>query len=405
MDKSLTSRLSLELEPIADSASHGDARAAAPPTAVAPPPAPALRREDAAKFLAAAAREVEAGWIERPLWESLLAQCKGDEAATKDAYVRTRATELQLEKRNGPDTRSPASPRAAMTKALESAPGLSAAAIPGPKGRIALDFRSPRIIAIAACAVTLIGIGLWLAMRTVDQDAGASTAMPASAARVAHAAVAARAQGAKPAEDPVGQPTAVDDGLVARIDKLRDVGNWNVLVLLATEWTRREPDNPRAWVQLSDGYLELRQLPEALDAATRATQAAPTDADAWRHLARVHLALDRVEDAARDFEHIVALDGRDVQSLGRVGELNARLGRFAEAKAAFDKVLALYPDDVNAGCGLAFVARQQGQGHDAEAIEKDLRARGRTCADWALVPDNSPPQAAAYRRAVPRKGG
>lgn len=405
MDKSATSPLSLELEPIADSASHGDARAAVPPATVARPAAPTLRREDAAKFLAAAAREVEAGWIERPLWESLLVQCKGDEAATKDAYVRTRATELQLEKRNGPDTRSPASPSAAMARAQEPAPGPSAAAIASPKGRLSLDLRSPRIIAIAACAVTLIGLGLWLALRTVDQDASASTVIPESAARVAHAAVAARAQGTKPAAEPVPQPTAYDDGLIARIDKLKDVGNWNVLVLLATEWTRREPGNPRAWVQLSDGYLELRQLPEALDAATRATQAAPADADAWRHLARVHLALDRVEDAARDFDRIVALDGRDVQSLGRVGELNARLGRFAEAKAAFDKVLALYPDDVNAACGLAFVARQQGQARDADVIDKDLRARGRTCAEGTLVPDSAPPQAAAYRRAVPRKGG
>jgi tetratricopeptide (TPR) repeat protein len=402
MDKSITSPLSLQLEPIEDSPSHGDARAAA---AVAPPPAPALQREDAAKFLAAATREVDAGWIERPLWESLLAQCKGDEAATKDAYVRTRATELQLEKRNGPDTRSPSPPRAAMAQAQEPARRPASTALPRPKGRLSLDFRSPRIIAIAACAVTLIGLGLWLALRTVDQDAGASAAMPESAARVAQAAVAARAQGAKPAAEPLAQPAVVDDGLIARIDKLRDVGNWNVLVLLATEWTRREPGNPRAWVQLSNGYLELRQLPEALDAATRATQAAPTDTDAWRHLARVHLALDRVEDAARDFDQLVTLDSRDVQSLGRVGELNARLGRFAEAKAAFDKVLALYPDDVNAACGLTFVARQQGQARDAEAIDKDLRARGRTCADWALVPDSAPAQAAAYRRAVPRKGG
>ena len=62
------------------------------------------------------------------------------------------------------------------------------------------------------------------------------------------------------------QPAVADDGLLARIDKLREVGNWNVLVLLATEWTRREPGNPRAWMQLSEGYVELRQLPEALDA-------------------------------------------------------------------------------------------------------------------------------------------
>ena len=174
---------------------------------------------------------------------------------------------------------------------------------------------------------------------------------------------------------------STDDGLVQRIARLSDAGNWNVVVLLASEWTRREPGNVHAWTQLSVGYMKLRQLGEALDAATKATQLAPGDPLAWRTLGQVNLELDRAADALRAFEQVVALDARDVQSLVRVGMLDAQLSRLPEAKSAFERALSANPDDVDAACGQAYVARQQGFAKDAEAMEKALLARGRNCRD------------------------
>jgi cytochrome c-type biogenesis protein CcmH/NrfG len=175
---------------------------------------------------------------------------------------------------------------------------------------------------------------------------------------------------------------SADEGLGVRIAKLRDAGNWNVMVLLASEWTRREPANVQAWIQLSVGYARLRQFGDALEAATKATQLAPADPLAWRNLAQVRMESDQRAEALQAFEQAVALDGRDVQSLVRVGMLNAQLAQFPQAKAAFDKVLTANPDDVDAWCGSAFVARQQGQVKDADSIEKKLQALGRTCQDW-----------------------
>ena len=92
----------MELEPI-EQPSRGAAPFAATPVASAAFVMPAdnsVSREDQSRFLAAAIREHEAGWIDRPLWEWVLAQSAGDEAKAKDAYIRARATVLQLDKRD-----------------------------------------------------------------------------------------------------------------------------------------------------------------------------------------------------------------------------------------------------------------------------------------------------------------
>lgn len=400
-------KLTLELEPIAlepmaaESARPEPSPAAgtAPPPPVAVPPTP--RREDLGRFLTAAAREVEAGWIERPLWESILAQCKGDEAATRDAYIRTRATVLKLEHRDarGPATTTPAAAAPVPRESGRPASRKAAHAEVLPRrAAFRVDFRSPAVLAAAAAAALLVvGGGYWIFSEGSEAVAPAVTAAPAKAA------TAAAAHTAAPGGDKATVPPP-DDGLVARIAKVRDVGNWNVVVLLCTEWTRREPANPAAWLQLSDGYLKLQQYSEALDAATHASQVAPTDAAVWRHLAGVHVALDRYDDALRDYRQAIALDTRDVASLNRIGDIATRLGQYADAHAAYDQALALYPDDVDASCGQAFATRQQGLARDAEAIEKAIAARDHSCTDWKARHANEPSQATSYRTVKPARG-
>jgi tetratricopeptide (TPR) repeat protein len=403
MEPKLTLELEpLSLEPTTASTSRPEPSPAAAPAAMpAAPAAPASKREDLGRFLTAAAREVEAGWIERPLWESILAQCKGDEAATRDAYIRMRATALKLEQREakGPPATAPAAAAMAPREAARPAARKAAQAEVLPRrAAFKVDFRSPAVLAATAAVVLLlIGGGFWIFSEGSDAIAPTVTAAPKPAA-------AAAAHPATPAA--VKSDTAPpDDGLVARIAKVRDVGNWNVVVLLCTEWTRREPANPAAWLQLSDGYLKLQQYAEALDAATHASQVAPTDAGVWRHLASVNVALDRFDDALRDYRQAVALDGRDVASLNRIGDIATRLGQYADAHAAYDQALALYPDDVDASCGQAFATRQQGLVKDADAIEKGIAARDHSCTDWKARHATEPSQATSYRTVKPGRGG
>ena len=74
---------------------------------------------------------------------------------------------------------------------------------------------------------------------------------------------------------------------------LRDAGNWNVVVLQASEWTRRRPDNANAWGHLSAGYARLRQLDDAYEAGQESGAARRRRIRTlWRNLGQVNQALN-----------------------------------------------------------------------------------------------------------------
>jgi Flp pilus assembly protein TadD len=118
-----------------------------------------------------------------------------------------------------------------------------------------------------------------------------------------------------------------------------------VLVLYAAEWARKEPSNAAPWYELSVGYAKLRQLEDALNAATKAVQLSPGDSLLWRNL----------------------------------GHLNLDVERLPEAEIAFDKALAASADDADALCGAALVAQRQGRAKDAEAIAKRIKSVDARC--------------------------
>lgn len=397
----------LALEPTEESArGNGADDTAAGSAATGRPPEIAVSRESEAMFLATATQEHESGWIDRPLWESVLAQSKGDESLAKSAYIRTRATILQLEKR-GQATGAPAMRAGAARQSdpepvapsagtvHRAAPASEPAARRLPRSKL-----TPRTLALAASAlVAVLAIGIWLMMRGGGADGVSPTGVPVATAHPARPVASARTTpAAAPAAD--ANSASIEEALPARIAKLRNVGNWNVMVLLASEWTRREPANAQAWIQLSFGYAQLHQFGDAIEAATKATQLAQTDPAAWRNLGAVQLEADRRTEALPAFEQAATLDANDVQTLLRVGMLKAQLARLPEAKAAFDKVLAGNPDNVDAQCGLAFVARQQGLSKDADAITRNLQALGRQCQEWSAQgsADAAVSHPAAYRR-------
>jgi tetratricopeptide (TPR) repeat protein len=131
------------------------------------------------------------------------------------------------------------------------------------------------------------------------------------------------------------------------VRSLEQSGNWNVLVLYASEWTRKEPDNATAWTALSNGYLRMRQWDDALDAAKRVVTVAPESAASWRNLGHVEVALER----------------------------------WPEARSAFDKSLALKADDLDALCGAAQVANAQGRAKDAVELTARVAQAGTGCPD------------------------
>jgi len=236
------------------------------------------------------------------------------------------------------------------------------------------------IWAAGAVAILVISSGLFIFQSGGDTTQQASAATPVARANPASTASVRAASAAKKIGAQAGAEAPVED-FAARIQGLKDAGNWNVLVLYAVEWTRKQPANPEAWRALSHGYLKLRQLGEALDTATQAVELASGDFLSWQNLGQVNLALQRPAEARAAFEQAAALNDRDVVSLVQGGMLNAQLGRIPEARSAFDKALLVDPNDVDALCGATSIAQKEGRLRDAEALTAQVKSADGRCRD------------------------
>lgn len=363
----------------------------APPVAEV---ADALPATAADRYLAAATREYECGKIDPPLWDRAVELAGGDHAAAVPGYLRARATALRLAGRGR--TRSAAgNPRhgATIEPAADPATGDAKGAAATSRRRRSSRPRGWLVAAIGAGAAGAVAAAWFLA--APRDDAGASvSASPA-------APVAARA-----AQSPAPAAPQVDAAAEreAKVQELLRAGNWNVLVLHAAEWTRKEPENARAWKHLGVGYANLKQIEDALAASEKAAQLAPADREAWKALGRLGVAAGRPEAALRAYERAVELDPQDASSLVQVGRLQAELGRPAQAKVSLDRALAIAGNDPDALCAQAQLALAQGKGKESETIVRELRRVGSECSVAAATPAVAAPAASttAYRPASPR---
>jgi Flp pilus assembly protein TadD len=352
------------------------------------------------RYYAEATREFVKGHIDAALWTHALARAGGDEAAARAGYLKARATALKLDRRerraDSMERRVQAARALADIDARDGDGGRSSAAAPG----LAKPARR-RLLLLAGGlgAVVVAGIAVFAFMKSGDNagmpgGASAAAATSSSARRPATPAAQASAKAATSAASAEASAQALDEEFAARVQGLRDVGNWNVVVLQASEWTRRRPTNASAWGHLSAGYARLRQLDDAYESAKKAVELGPQDPHLWRNLGQVNQALSLPDAAIDAYQRAIALNDRDIESLAQVGVLNAGLGRLPEARVAFDRVLALSPEDTEALCGQATIAQKQGRGKDAEAILQKLKASDRSCVDRSATAP-PPPTASA----------
>jgi Flp pilus assembly protein TadD len=350
--------LSLELLPM-------DGAPAVPPQAAAPLPAIEIEIGTAAaapaapvdRFLVEATCQFNDGHIDEPLWTRALAQADGDKDRATESYLRARATalkvidrELRARQRKPEPKIAPPSPDAPVAEIVP-------AGNRSRRGRTRLNMRYGT--AIGATLVSVV-VCVWV----LDSLFRSEVPAPAVAA-LAPASYAPKQPRSAPPQEAAPAPVtpaaanAPTKEFLAKVQELQDSGNWNVLVLYASEWTRKEPLNAAAWNQLSLGYANLRQYADARDAAKTALKIAPTDPRYWRNLAQIHLDLDEPAEALQAFEHAVGADAKDGYSLVQSGVLNMQLGRVTEARAAFDRALELTPDDADALCLKALLASRQ----------------------------------------------
>ena len=338
------------------------------------------------RFLAQATREYQAGNVERPLWARAVSQARGDDAKVLEAYLRARATALRVLDRATRQDRADARARVLRAKhasVADTASSDEVASRNAARARrgIVSDASRRRLVIAAALGALVVVVGLlgayWAGDSTSESNmvAGAPTALRSGTAVRTKKPVTVR-NGAVDAngEDP-GQEFA------ARIQELKNAGNWNVVILHASAWTRKQPGNASAWKELTLGYANMRQFDDALGAATKAVQLAPKDALLWRSLGQVNIDLDDPVAALRAFEEAAILNDQDVYSFAQAGILNTRLGRLPEAKRAFTKALALNPDDADARCGETLIAQRQARQKDANAGAPPPKAVDGRCRD------------------------
>jgi Flp pilus assembly protein TadD len=342
-------------------------------------------------FLADALREFQAGHIDQPLWAHALSRVGGDEKLAMPAYLRARATALRVAKRGERSGKPSHRPR---TRDGEAKPATTTRGVLAPTNR-------KYLIWVAGALTGIVLVAVLVAMRAGN----GATQQPAVAAPPPRSAP--NSTGTGPAHDAAAAPTPkLAEDFVGRMQALKDAGNWNVLVLYAVEWTRKQPENPVAWRELSSGYLKLRQFDDALSAANKAIELAPVDAAMWRNLAQVDMALNDSPAAIAAFERASTLNDQDVVSLVQLGTLNLSLGRVQPAKIAFASALAAQPSDADALCGSASVARLEGRAKDAEAIALQVKDSGGGCRDPKIADSTAvvvKPPAGSKSTVAPRR--
>jgi Flp pilus assembly protein TadD len=348
-------------------------------------PAPASVATGADRFLTQAINEHAAGHIDRTLWERAVAQSGGDHARAKNTYVQSRATALRVTKRENKAVRY-----ARVVEVLSNAPDSEFAVVAPEAGTptaasgsgntplgIAKRNRRRAMVAAGVFGFLLVVAGLVVALsgEPVRQDVAANRAPRFNA--FARSTPSAQAI---PATTNTGVAAPGVD-LVGQMRALKQEGNWNLVVLYAVEWTRKQPGNADAWKELSQGYIKLRQYGEAQDAATKAVQLAPGDFLQWQNLGQINLAIPAPVEALKAFHQAAVLNDHDVVSLVQAGLLNAQLGHLPEAGAAFAKALTVIPQDVQALCGATWVAQREGRVKDAQAMMQQVTSLGEHCGD------------------------
>ena len=352
MDANQTHSRPLELDPIEVSTPDDDAARTMGDGSSAPAAGQReLRITIADEFLTKVAKEYQEGHIDPALWARVSAQYGNDESLVIAAYLRARVSALQRRVRKKRSER-----RASRAASIQGASSRKAESETHPKivstKATGVERRGvkPKVEYVAAAAAALasaVAVAWVVALPQESEPVrqpNASTAAPSPQPSVAAGPLRSAQPVSKSARGGTNQD-GPEPTLEAKVQQLKDDGNWNVLVLYASKWTREQPNNAVAWNELSIGYANLRQFNDALDAATKAVELSPGASLLWRNL----------------------------------GHLNLTVERLPEAATAFDRALAMRSDDEDALCGAALVAQKQGRAKDADAIAKQLKSTDGSC--------------------------
>ena len=155
--------------------------------------------------------------------------------------------------------------------------------------------------------------------------------------------------------------------LMNQMVELFNSAQWDKLVTMANDVTKRHPQNAFGWKALSKALLMSGKPADALNGLIQLVKLAPNDADAYADLAHTCQILGRLDEAEKNYLRVLKINPRSAVMLDKLGALYCELGRFTEAYTQFRQALEIDPQFVQAHINLGFAEDTLGLYSEAEA--------------------------------------
>lgn len=134
---------------------------------------------------------------------------------------------------------------------------------------------------------------------------------------------------------------------------------------LATEKTKRDPEDAAAWEVLSVACLQRGVIEPAVDAAQRAARLTPEVASRHANLGVILRAAGQPEAAEAAYCAALAADPAFAAAHHNLGNLRLDQGRLHDAEASLRAALQLQPDNIEAWRSLGMALHRSGRTEDA----------------------------------------
>ena len=167
-----------------------------------------------------------------------------------------------------------------------------------------------------------------------------------------------------------GDDMRTSDQIVA----LQKKGDWEAMAKLAQAKLLRDPADANGWVLLGYSLLQLKQVPEAIQALIRATNANPEDIDAWNLLAEAQRRAGQPGASTRTLERALSVDPTSPVTRFLLGEAYRENGQPVRAAEAYREAVRISPRMAFGWYGLGVVLIPTGTPADLDEIGARLTA-------------------------------